>query len=61
MEKELAAALDNSELVKNSWIDCGVKYQANGPENCRSKADAIQEHPRSALEDEGESSAVIIR
>lgn len=47
-----AVAFDYSELAK---IDCDLKYQANGPENYRNKADAIQGHSRSALEDEGKS------
>jgi hypothetical protein len=34
MEEGLAVAFDCSELAK---IDCDLKYQANGPENCRSK------------------------
>jgi hypothetical protein len=53
MEKDLAATFDFFDLAKNSGIDCHVKYQANGAENCRSKADAIQGHSRSALEMKG--------
>jgi hypothetical protein len=42
-------------------MDCDLKYQANGPENCGSKVDAIQGYSRSALEDEGDNSALIGR
>jgi hypothetical protein len=54
MEKGLVVAFNSSEWAK-TWIDCGLKYQANGPENCRTRPMQFKDIPGPLFKMKGRS------